>query len=279
MMTLTMSDATTQDLARFAAEITTDAGEIAMAHFGATVSHRKADGSEVSDADLAVQTMMARRIAERYADHAVIGEETGAADSGGPDPARARYAWVIDPVDGTRNYIRHFPIFATSVAVMDRGRPVVGVIRWHHTGQLFAATAKTPTTLDGEPARVSRRPLDSNLLVGAQLGAHHATRDVVVPWLGRWAVRNLGATAIHLALVAAEGLDAAYAQDCGIWDLAAGALLVEQAGGKCTGLDGEPLFPVDPATCAEMNYPCIAGGLKAHRKLLELLATRPGPSR
>ncbi len=246
-----------------------------MARFGLTVSHPKPDGSEVTDADEAVQEMITQRIAERYADHGVIGEEAIQAVSPLPDPAGVRYCWIIDPVDGTRNYARGFPAFATSIAVLDHGQPIVGVVRWHHTGQVFAATCDTVTTLDGAPVQASQRPLDSNLLIGAQLGAHHATQEIVTPWLKSWAVRNLGATAIHLALVAGGGLDGAYARDCRIWDLAAGALLIEQAGGRCTDLIGQPLFPIDPATCAKANYPFVAGGLRAHRILLEHFASRP----
>ncbi len=274
MMAPVMSTAPIQDLARFAAELARAAGKIAMEDFGSVATVLKADGSEVTKTDTAVQDMIARCVSERYGDHALIGEETTGTDAGGTDPAQARYCWILDPLDGTRNYVRGFPVFATSIAVLERGRPVVGVIRWHHTGQVFAATATTHTALDGEPVHVSRRPLDDNLLVGAQLGAHHATKEIVRPWLGRWAVRTLGATALQLALVSSGGLDLAYAKDCSIWDLAAGALLVERAGGICTGVRGEPLFPVDPATCAVTNYPFIAGGPNAHRALLEDITAR-----
>ncbi|MFH0982395.1 MAG: inositol monophosphatase [Planctomycetota bacterium] len=268
------STALIPDLVSYAVELASVAGEIALARFGTARSQRKADGSEVTDADLAIEDMIVRRIAARYADHGVIGEEAVHDQTRSGDFVEARYWWVVDPLDGTRNYVRQFPVFATSIAVLEQGRPIVGVIRWHHTGQVFAAAPGMPTTLGGEPVRVSQRPVDSNLLVGAQLGAHHLTQEVVAPWLSRWAVRNLGATAVHLALVATGGLDAAYAQDCRVWDLAAGALLIEQAGGQCTGLRGEPLFPIDPATCAGTNYPFLAGGPNAHRTLLEDLQTR-----
>ena len=129
MMAQVMSDPLIQDLARFAGELTAAAGEIAMAQFGATTSRQKPDGSEVTSADLAVQEMLIQRIRRRYADHAVIAEETIQADNGGHDPAGVRYCWIIDPVDGTRNYARRFPVFATSIAVMERGKPVVGAIR------------------------------------------------------------------------------------------------------------------------------------------------------
>jgi len=272
-MASTMSTVSIQDLVQFAAELATEAGGVALAQFGSSPAQRKTDGSEVTSADLAIQELLARRIVGRYRDHAIIGEEV-VVDSLAADPARARYCWVIDPLDGTRNYVRRFPVVATSIAVMDEGRPVAGIIRWHHAGQVFAATADGPTTLDGVAVQASRRPLDGNLLVGAQLGASHGTQNVVSPWLERWALRNVGATAIHLALVASGGLDAAFAKDCRVWDFAAGALMIERAGGMCTGLGGEPLFPVDPATCAETNYPFIAGGPKAHQALLEDIRAR-----
>lgn len=275
MMPRGMNKVPLQELFNFGCELAAVAAEVAMAHYGAPAAYRKANGSEVTEGDVAVEQALTRRIHERFSDHAVVGEETADAARAEPDPARARYCWVIDPVDGTRNFIRRFPAFATSIAVMDGGRPVVGLVRWHHTGQLFAASAEGPALLDGRPVRVSDRPPDSNMLVGAQLGANHATQQVVTPWLSRWAVRNLGATALHLALVSCGGLDAAYAQDCRVWDLAAGALLIERAGGRCTGLKGEALLPVDPATCAGANYPFVAGGPKAHEALLTLLAS-PG---
>lgn len=271
-MAPTMSIVPNQDLVEFATELATAAGDIALAHFGSSPVQQKADGSEVTSADLAIQGALATRIAGRYPNHAVIGEET--VESAAAEPAGARYCWVIDPLDGTRNYVRRFPVVATSIAVMDEGRPVAAVIRWHHAGQLFAATATGPATLNGDALCASQRPVDGNLLVGAQLGCSHGTQRVVGPWLERWALRNLGATAVHLALVASGGLDAAFAQDCKVWDLAAGALMIERAGGKCSGLSGEPLFPVDPATCADANYPVIAGGPNAHQALLRDLDSR-----
>ena len=269
-----MNDAPLDDWMRLAVDMAAEAGRITLATRDIVRTHRKADGSECTDVDLAVQEMMFRRIGERCPDHAIIGEEAVTGQPQPPNPADARFCWVLDPVDGTRNYVRRFPVVAASIALMDRGQPVIGVIRWHHTGQVFASVANGPATLNDVEMLASRRPLDCNLLVGAQLGATHATQSIVSPWLKRWAVRNLGATAVHLALVASGGLDLAYAKDCCVWDLAAGALLIERAGGLCTGPTGDAIFPVDPATCATTNYPFLAGGPTAHRMLLEDLATR-----
>jgi myo-inositol-1(or 4)-monophosphatase len=274
IMTSMMTAAPLDQLVQFASALTVAAGDMALTDFGTASSRRKANGSEVTSTDLAVQEMMARRIVERYPDHAVIGEETLESHDLESGATHARYCWVIDPVDGTRNYVRRFPIMATSVALLEEGRPVVGVVRWHHTAQLFAATEDGEATLDENRLHVSQRPVDADMLIGAQLGASHATGDVVLPWANRWAIRNLGATAIHLALVASGGLDAAYAKDCRIWDLAAGALLIERAGGCCTGPHGEPLFPVDPAHCAKLNLPFVAGAPGAHRAIIEDIATR-----
>jgi myo-inositol-1(or 4)-monophosphatase len=258
----------------FATVLAAQAGEMALAGFGAPATERKADGSEVTALDVAIQEMVVRRIVERYPEHAVVGEEGTAAAPRGGDPAHARYCWVLDPLDGTRNYVRRFPAVATSLALLEDGRSVMGVVRWHHTGQVFSAVADGPALLNGVPMQVSERPLDNDLLVGAQLGAQHATQGVVAPWLQRWAVRNLGATALHLSLVACGGLDAAYAQDCRIWDLAAGILLIERAGGRCTDPRGRAIFPVDPGACAKANYPFVAGGPNAYPALLADFAAR-----
>lgn len=262
------------DLARAAEEWVAQAGDIALAQWGKAAVHRKPDGTEVTDADLSMQRMLIQAIAGRCPGHAIIAEETLDPPVGElPSPA-TRYCWVIDPLDGTRNYAHGYPAFATSVALMDHGQPVIGVVRWHHTGQLFTAVAGLGTTLNGEAVRVTDAPMDSSALIGAQVGPSHRTQAVVAPWLNRWSVRNMGATSLHLALVASGALAAAYAKDCWIWDLAAGALLVTEAGGQCTGTEGQALFPVDPATCDQTNYPFVAGSPTAHRTILADLGDR-----
>ena len=250
------------------------AGSIAMANLGRAAVREKTDGTEVTDTDMAIQSMLVDAIRQSFPGHAIIAEESLATRSMTPAPDAAPFCWVIDPLDGTRNYVRGFPGFATSIAVMESGRPIVGVVRWHTTGQTYSAVLGHGARAGGRTLHCASAPMDSNTLIGAQLGPNHATDETVAPWLRRWAVRNLGATALHLALVAAGHLGAAYARDCWIWDLAAGALLISEAGGRCTGTSGSEIFPVDLRACARTNYPLIAGGPDGHRLLLEDLKRR-----
>lgn len=253
--------AVAEDLAR-------RAGRLALERMDSARASRKADATIVTDADLAAQHLIIEGLARRFPDHAVLGEEDRADSFTLPAPDAADYCWVIDPIDGTRNFARGFPCFSVSLALLFGGTPVVGVVYDPLLDRSYRATADGEASWGNRALRVATDPPRSDLLVGVPSGHKRPMPEPVRRWLERMNLRNVGSTALHLAYVAAGWLDAAWCQQCYVWDIAAGWLLVRQAGGIITHSSGEQLFPLDLAEAARRKTPFLAAEPKLHGELL-----------
>lgn len=242
------------------------AGEVARAHFAADnlVVNLKNDRSEVSAADEAAQAAIVATIREARPDDAFITEETLVLDTPVPAPADDRLTWVIDPIDGTRNYIRHIPLYSTSIACMYGGRPVVGVIYVPELDKLYTATPDG-ACLDGQPVvrldapAAPQRGVTTRPVVGLPSRPVGPVNALAHIWLDHFVCRCFGSTAWHLALVASGELAGALSDNPKLWDIAAGWLIVSAAGGQSADLDGRPLFPLDVATYDRRELPFVAG--------------------
>ena len=171
----------------------------------------------------------------------VLAEELG----GGELPA-GRPCWIFDPLDGTTNYAHGFPVFASSLALEIDGRVVVGAIYDPTRRELFTATRGGGAYLNGVPMRVSSTDslIDALLVTGFPYSVHEERADLVSLFSAflaeAQAVRRLGSAALDLCYVAAGRLDAFWEQHLKPWDMAAGALMLTEAGGRITALDGQP---------------------------------------
>jgi myo-inositol-1(or 4)-monophosphatase len=253
-----------------ASRLAIEAGQIAVSRWGnREVSHKK-DHSVVTDVDHEAQNHILSAISRSYPDHAVVAEETVAVPEVHAGFKDARYVWVIDPVDGTRNYVAGFPVFATAIGVLDRGVPVVGVVREHGRGDLYCARAGCGATCNGEPIHVDEQSGHSDVLLGFASGKDPFTVAVIQHWTAKrgYVLRNMGSTAAHIAMVASGALAGAFGRRVKLWDVAAGALLALEAGGRITDPFGEALIPFaleDPRA----NVPYLAGAPKVHEQLRE----------
>ena len=220
------------------------AGEIQMAHFGGAMRVDKKGAIDlVTEIDLRVEREFRALIAERFPDHVVLGEEFSAESERDAVP---EYCWVFDPVDGTTNYAHALPIFCSSLALEIRGQPTVAAIYDPSRRELFTAARGEGAWLNGAPLRVSTADtlIDSLLCTGFP---YSVQRDPValVELFGEFlrvsrAVRRLGSAAIDLCYVAAGRLDGFWEQSLHPWDVAAGALIIQEAGGRVTDLAGGP---------------------------------------
>ena len=218
----------------------------------------------VTDADTAAETVILETIRARFPSHAILSEEAGESktDSG--------YTWVVDPLDGTTNYAHRVPVFAVSIGVLERGEPLIGVIHDPLRDQTFVAERGEGATINGVPMRVSRVARLGHTVIGADWARSDERRGQVLAYLGQVAprcgtVRVLGSATLALAYVAAGWLDAYFHLALKPWDVAAGMLLVAEAGGRCTTLAGEP-YRVDLPRCLATN------GL-IHEELLAVMRT------
>jgi myo-inositol-1(or 4)-monophosphatase len=207
----------------------------------------------VSDADRVAEAAIAELIHRERPDDGLLGEEGAAAH--GSSGRR----WVVDPLDGTTNYLYRFPVWAVSVAVEDADGALAGVVLDPVRDELFAAERGSGTTLDGVPVRVrDGTPLERSLVAtgfsyDAERRAEQArVLQLVLPRVRD--VRRAGAAAIDLAWVAAGRLDGYYERGLKPWDWAAGRLLVAEAGGAVAELDGDvaSLAAAAPALLADL---------------------------
>ena len=243
-------------------------GAIARERLGKAIASQKADQSVVTDADHAVQELLLERIGSTFPNDAAITEEVQRAPYRHAARATARRCWVIDPIDGTRNYARGFPLFSVAIALTEDGSPVVGVIHNPMTGEMYSASLGGGAFRGEQRLQVGDEPKSS----GAVIAVPSARRGPLPRFLHRWmdemVLRNTGSTAMHLAMVAGGAVDAAYSEDCRLWDVVAGALIAAEAGAVVVRPDGGALFPLDLVSYVEEDVPCIAAGPTLARQLL-----------
>ena len=256
-------------MAALAKRLSREACALAKSPVGNQKISRKMDKSVVTETDRAIEAHILRTIAEHYPDHAVCAEES--AGRSAMDRTKARYCWVIDPLDGTRNFVSGFPCFSTSIAVLDRGQPVVGVVLEHNLGSLYAATLGGGATLNDRPMHAGQAQPGFDLLVGVPSSKDPLTVSVLRRWLDAKGLvhRNLGSTALHLGMVAAGTLSAAFCKRCKIWDIAAGALLVTEAGGFISDPFGQPRVPFDLVGDPTDDLPILSAWPGVHQQLLD----------
>jgi myo-inositol-1(or 4)-monophosphatase len=264
-----------QDLLELAKRLAVEAAGVSLPKVGQASSSLKADASPVTETDIAIQTHILNAIAQDFPDHAVCTEEAIDNPADFPVATEARFCWVVDPLDGTRNYASGVPCFSTSLAVLDRGRPVVGVVFEHNQNLLYTAVAGMGATFNGTAICVEEPSCGSDILVGIPSSKDQLTVDVLCDWIRRpgLVARNLGSTALHLALVASGALSAAFCKRSKIWDIAAGALLVTEGGGLITDLSGAERMSFDLAADPDADLPVLAAASQTHRQLLATIQT------
>ena len=238
----------------FAEEAARAAGALALERFrGSVGARRKADGTWVTEADEAAERSLREAIAGRFPEHNVHGEEEGLLGADGGPPVAGAPTWILDPIDGTHNYVDGVPIWATLVALAVDGEPVVGVVEAPALGETYAAARGLGARLNGEPIRARPAPPleEALVLLGAFadfLPKHEEFILRLVRGAGR--DRGLGDFWGHM-LVARGSADAmADAAPLALWDVAALRPIVIEAGALLTALDGSPWVPGGPALCA-----------------------------
>jgi histidinol-phosphatase len=197
----------------------------------------KADRSPVTEADVRAEQAIRAVLAARFPGHGFYGEETGR--SGGGDSL-----WLVDPIDGTKAFVREYPLFSTQIALLRAGRLVLGVSSAPLYGELACAERGAGAWLNGRPLRVS----DVATLEAAALSAGNLRTLASGPGWARYGavvarvdrIRGYG-DFLHYHLLAAGKIDAVLESDVNILDIAALVTIVEEAGGRFTALDGAPV--------------------------------------
>lgn len=215
-----------------------------MSRFGGAMRIEKKGVIDlVTETDREIERDFRALIAARFPDHAVLGEEYSAEGDREVTPG---FCWVFDPIDGTTNFAHGLPIFCSSLALEIDGVPAVAAVYDPNRRELFTAERGSGAWLNGAPLRVSDATtlIDSLLCTGFPYSVQQKPEELVgmfAHFLGiSRAVRRLGSAAIDLCYVAAGRFDGFWEVHLGPWDIAAGALIVQEAGGRISATDGSP---------------------------------------
>jgi len=231
-------------LLNFIKQVALDAGTVLVQRLGSARISNKGDIDLVTEADIAAEELIIDRIRSYYPRHGILAEESGEAVTVGDTASEWR--WVIDPLDGTTNYAHGYPCFCTSIGVEHNGKLEFGVIYDPMRKELFAAERGQGATLNDRRIRVSDvEELSKAMLVtGFPYNVRERpdfAREFVTFTMNAQAVRRDGSAAIDLAYVACGRFDGFWEDGLNPWDMAAGVLLIQEAGGRVTNFNDEPL--------------------------------------
>jgi len=252
----------------FAIRVARDAGRLLRDRMGTRldVTHKGAIDL-VTDVDLASEQLIRDAIATHYPRHQVLAEE------GGLNEVTSEYRWIVDPLDGTTNYAHGYPVFCVSIALEHRGEVALGVVYDPMRDELFSAERGAGAALNNRPIRVSQTSelIRSILSTGFPYDITTSSLNNLDHWanfaMNAQALRRDGAAAIDLCYVGCGRFDGFWELNLGAWDVAAGALIVEEAGGRVSDFAGNRFSVYKPEALA-------SNGL-IHQRMIDVLARSP----
>ena len=252
----------------FAIETAREAGRVLAERFGRAsleVQH-KGDIDLVTESDLAAERLIVERIRSYYPRHAILAEESGASEHEGA--GRSAYKWIIDPLDGTTNYAHGYPCFCVSIALEEAGELIIGVVYDPTRDEMFAAERGGGATLNGRRIHVSETGDLNEAMVctgfpydvrGRGDFAHHFANFI----MHAQSVRRDGSAALDLAYVACGRFDGFWEEGLRPWDVAAGVVLIKEAGGHVSRYDNTPFDIYAP--------PIMASNGLVHEAMMRVL--------
>ena len=251
----------------FAIETARDAGQLLLEKFdqGIKVS-KKGDINLVTEADLASEALIIERIKSYYPKHSILAEESGEAVIIGGDNT---WKWIIDPLDGTTNYAHGYPCFCVTLALEHEGEIKIGVTFDPTRNEMFAAERGRGASLNNKPIRVSAAEELGDSLIVTGFPYDFKRREDFARHLTQFLVRSRGvrrdgSAAIDMAYVACGRFDGMWEEGLNPWDMAAGVVLVQEAGGLVTCIDGSAFDVEEPNLLA-------TNGSSIHQELVGLL--------
>ncbi len=236
------------DLA-YLTDLAREAGRIALDWFRHTTVEMKSDATPVTQADKAIERFLTAKLRQAYPDFGILGEEGADLDE------RARFRWVLDPIDGTNAFAAGLPVWGISIGLMEGARPLAGVVYLPAVDDMFAVDLDGPATLNGHPIHVIEDgPITSESIILSAADAH-LRWDIRFP--GK--VRAFGSCAAHICYVAAGSALAGLNSHTAIWDIAAALPILERAGGRAELFGGGALPLAAAARGQKIPEPILFG--------------------
>jgi myo-inositol-1(or 4)-monophosphatase len=229
-------------------------------------AREKASRDLVTEADVAAQETIRRIIHKAFPDHDFLSEEEACdrVHQGleAIQQRRSDFRWIVDPLDGTTNYVHHLPGYAVSIALQQGSDLVLGAVYDPIADELFVAQRGHSATLNGQPITTSGCERLGEALMAVSFSPHVKRQSLEIRrfveiLLASQSVRRMGSAALNLSYVAAGRLDGYVATSVNIWDVAAGMLLVREAGGAESGIDGDALCLERPELIAAASQPLL----------------------
>ena len=250
----------------FAIQTAREAGRVLADRFGRNLKiSNKSEIDLVTESDLASEKVIIDRIKTHYPRHSILAEESGISN---PDDNESGWLWIIDPLDGTTNYAHGYPCFCVSIALAHQGRMEIGVVYDPIRDEMFAAERGQGASLNSRRISVSGTMNLSAALLCTGFPYDVRERNEFARHFANFimkaqGVRRDGAAALDLAYVAAGRFDGFWEEGLKPWDVAAGALIIEEAGGRVSKYRGEPLDIYSP--------PIVASNGLIHDQMREVL--------
>ncbi len=216
-----------------------EAGKVILKNYG-NIGKLKLKGPRniVTKADMLSEQAIIKTIRKRFPEHSFLTEESGSIGK------NSRYTWIIDPIDGTTNFVSKIPSFAVSIALAENKDVVMGVVYNPYTNEMYFAEKGKGSYLNGKKLRVSGKKGFGECMLGFSLpndiGIAKRTLSMLSKDYGTFrAIRNTGSASLNLCHVADKKYDLYFSFNVDAWDVAAAKLIVEEAGGRITNFDGE----------------------------------------
>jgi len=246
-------------------------GQVLLDMLGEVKPSEKGPKDLVTEADIASQDVIREIVLSEFPDHLFLGEEdTGCEAEDAPQPGKAPgYCWIVDPLDGTTNFVHRMPSFAVSIALEYQGEVITGVVFDPCANECYTAARGRGAALNGQRLATS----DCHTLNEALVATGFATSvkrgsieiERFIEMLPECqALRRLGSAALNLCYVASGRMDGYWATSVKAWDVAAGSLILTEAGGSIRHIDGGPFSLTDPRFSASANETLLA---EMHRVL------------
>jgi myo-inositol-1(or 4)-monophosphatase len=269
-----------QDLL-FAKDVARAAGQVVLHHYGhverLTKTNSATKDEAVTEGDRASQRLIVAAINKQYPGDGIVGEESETGTTitvNVPDPLGRN--WVIDPIDGTNNFIAGLGAFAVCIGLMVKGEPVLGVVYDVTRDMMYAAARGLGAFANDRPVKALGTPLGNSSMI--MLTSNLLLKNGEAPqwacrWIGQtdWKIRMLGSAALEAVNVAAGVAHGAVTVNGKLWDIAAPAAIVLEAGGLMTDLAGKPVFPFDLRNYTGAKVPFLAAAPAAQAALLREL--------